>query len=120
MSWLLRELRGSSVDQGTPAVSVAVPCLNGGERLLELVAALGAQDVPFEFEILLADSGSDDGVFERLRVAGPALRRFRVAPRRFNHGRTPRSEAAPTVAVSPRSQRCYSMLFHYLLFTLKY
>mgnify|MGYP003884549869 CR=1 FL=1 len=98
----------------TPAISVAVPVLDGGARLLDLVRAVRAQVVGTgPVELLLADSGSRDGAFDEAVKLGEA-RAFDVAPGEFDHGavRTAlvRRARAPLVALLsqdavPRGER---------------
>ena len=88
MTDLLRELGSTAPD--TPSLSVAVPVLDGGERLVTLARAVRAQasGFPGGVELLLADSGSIDGAFDRAADAfGPGARRFQVARGRYDHGR---------------------------------
>ncbi len=80
-------LRARAAHSGPqPAITVVVPVLNGGERLVDLARAILRQRVeagPVEF--LLADSGSDDGATERAaEVVGGRI--FDVAPGKFDHG----------------------------------
>ncbi len=42
-------------------VSVALPVLNGGALLDEVLLAVRAQKIAAELEIVVVDSGSDDG-----------------------------------------------------------
>lgn len=108
MSWLLRPLasRGPAFEAPlNPAVSVCIPSLNGGQRLVELVQAVLAQAdslAPDGLEVLVADSGSNDEGFGQVRSLGGSVRCFSVAPRRFNHGlvrnELAREAAAPLVA----------------------
>jgi len=86
MSWLLRELSTGPKSDPKPEISVCIPSLDGGDRLVDAVAALLGEETSCNFEILVADSGSKDGSFERLRAEYPTVRGFAVAPRRFNHG----------------------------------
>lgn len=88
MTELLRELGRAA--PGTPTLSVAVPVLDGGERLVTLTRAVRAQASVFPggVELLLADSGSIDGAFDRAADAfGVGARRFLVARGRYDHGR---------------------------------
>lgn len=90
-------------DGPDPAVSVAVPVLDGGARLLNLLAAVADQRVQQgPVEILLVDSGSHDGAVEQAAARWPALRVFDLAGR-FDHGlvRTAlvREARAPLVAL---------------------
>ena len=50
------------------AYSVVIPTRDGGERLLEVIAALDAQLEAPEIEIVVADDGSTDGTPARLRA----------------------------------------------------
>lgn len=91
---------------GPPAdVSVAIPCLDGGERLLRLVRAAGAQRGVGRVEILLADSGSRDGSIETIAAERPDVRLFDVLGG-FDHGlvRTALVEAATAPLVALFSQ----------------
>ncbi len=88
-------------DGPAPAFSVVVPVLDGGERLLAVLDAVFAQDVP-SVEVLLADSGSTDGCIRAAHHRHKGLRTFDVAGG-FDHGlvRTALVEAAraPLVAI---------------------
>jgi glycosyltransferase involved in cell wall biosynthesis len=58
-------------------LSVVIPCLNGARTLPELFEALADQSLDEEWEIVLADNGSDDGtvdLIERYRERLPQLR----------------------------------------------
>ncbi|MFT4049373.1 MAG: glycosyltransferase family 2 protein [Solirubrobacterales bacterium] len=70
------------------SVTVAVPVLNGGERFLELLRAVGSQrnDAGVEFELLIVDSGSTDGSLEAARGAGARV--IEIDKSTFQHGRT--------------------------------
>jgi GT2 family glycosyltransferase len=86
-----------------PRISVAVPTLNGGARLLDLLSAVYDQDLSDgELEVLVADSESDDGSISEVLERFPRTRLFTVERSRFNHGlvRTALVEAAraPLVA----------------------
>jgi len=69
-----------------PTVSVAIPTLNGGKLLQELLEALRSQVLPGGLEVLIADSESDDGSIETAIHEHPDLRVFTVSRARFNHG----------------------------------
>ncbi len=72
---------------GQPAISVAVPVLDGGPRLVALVRAVLDQVVEAgPVEILLADSGSKDGAVLEASGLDEAIRVFDVAPDGFDHG----------------------------------
>jgi rhamnosyltransferase len=70
-------------------VTVALPVLDGGALLDEVLAAVRAQRGDFEVELLIADSGSTDGSIEVARAHGATV--FSVS--RFSHGGT-RNELA--------------------------
>jgi glycosyltransferase involved in cell wall biosynthesis len=69
-------------------VSVAIPVLNGGPLLDEVLAAVAGQQLGpgLEFELLVCDSGSVDGSAER--CAGAGARVLSIAPAEFSHGGT--------------------------------
>jgi glycosyltransferase involved in cell wall biosynthesis len=67
-------------------VTVAVPVRNGGELFERTLAAITAQRVDAELEILVADSGSTDGSADRAREHGARV--IDVAPDQFSHGGT--------------------------------
>jgi rhamnosyltransferase len=95
-----RSIRGPA----QPAISVAVPVLNGGPRLITLVRAVLDQIVTDgPIEILLADSGSTDDAVERAAELSDSVRVFDVARDGFDHGlvRTElvRAARAPLVAL---------------------
>lgn len=108
MSWLLRPLapRGAAQqEEAPPQVSVCIPSLDGGERLVELVRAVLSQadsSANGGLEVLVADSGSKDEGFAEVRALPGPVRCFGVAPRRFNHGlvrnELARQARAPLVA----------------------
>jgi GT2 family glycosyltransferase len=67
-----------------PDVSVAIPVRDGGALFAELLRALSAQTVAHE--LVVCDSGSQDGSAELAREHGARL--LRIAPERFSHGGT--------------------------------
>ncbi len=69
----------------SPEISVAIPVLNGGTRLLELLDAVLDQDL--RVEVLIADSGSTDGSVQEALRRHRSLRLFAVRPAEFDHGR---------------------------------
>jgi GT2 family glycosyltransferase len=72
---------------GDADVAVAIPVLNGGDRLLQALAAAAEQEGVGTVQLLVADSGSDDGAVERAMQRWPSLAVFDVIGR-FDHGRT--------------------------------
>ncbi len=67
-------------------VSVAIPVLNGGERFAAVLAAIRAQILDAEVEILVADSGSSDRSREHARDHGAQV--IELDRTQFNHGAT--------------------------------
>ena len=67
-------------------VSVVIPTLNGGERFGVLLEALAGQDVEGGLELVVIDSGSTDGTWERAVDAGAHVER--IPKSEFNHGAT--------------------------------
>ena len=65
-------------------VTVAIPVLNGGALLGEVLAAVRAQRFDREVEILIADSGSTDGSASLARSFGATV----TPVDRFSHGGT--------------------------------
>jgi len=74
-----------------PLVSVIVPTLNEAENLRSLLPAIRSQDVDFEFEVIVIDSGSTDATLTVCEESG--VRVLEIEKGTFNHGRT-RQEAA--------------------------
>jgi rhamnosyltransferase len=68
------------------AVTVAIPVLDGGPLLLEVLAAVAAQRVDRDVELLVCDSGSRDGSAEAARRAGARV--LRIERSAFSHGAT--------------------------------
>ncbi|MCB0880424.1 MAG: glycosyltransferase family 2 protein [Thermoleophilia bacterium] len=70
--------------------SVVVPAFNGIAELPECLDALRAQEAPFEYEVIVIDSGSTDGTVEMLekRAATGELRLHQIPNEEFGHGRT--------------------------------
>jgi rhamnosyltransferase len=69
-----------------PIVTVALPVLDGGQLLSEVLGAVDAQVVDREVELLVVDSGSTDGSREVARSVGARV--VEIARREFNHGAT--------------------------------
>ena len=67
--------------------SVVIPTKNGEEYLDEVLAAVFGQQAPFDFEVVIVDSGSTDRTLE---IIGryPAVKLHRIPPLEFNHGET--------------------------------
>jgi glycosyltransferase involved in cell wall biosynthesis len=67
-------------------ISVAIPVLDGERYLEEVLAAVFAQRVDAELEVLVIDSGSRDRSREIARTAGATV--LEIPPEDFGHGRT--------------------------------
>ena len=67
--------------------TIAVLTLNARPYLTELLEACRAQDAPFDFEILVIDSGSTDGTVAMLSEY-PEVRVVEIPNHEFGHGRT--------------------------------
>jgi rhamnosyltransferase len=74
------------VTASAAAVTVAIPVRDGGPRLGEVLAAVGAQRSERDVELLVCDSGSSDGSLERARAAGARV--IEIDPASFSHGAT--------------------------------
>jgi glycosyltransferase involved in cell wall biosynthesis len=68
------------------SVSVALPVLNGGQRFREVLAAVRAQRIDAEVDVVVIDSGSADGSRQAARDAGARVEE--IAPSAFSHGAT--------------------------------
>ncbi|MBH9578011.1 glycosyltransferase family 2 protein [Inhella proteolytica] len=64
-------------------VSVVIPVLNGGPELLLLVRKLLGQQGLGGVEVVVVDSGSSDGIPERIEALG--VRLVRIRPEEFSH-----------------------------------
>ena len=69
-------------------ITVAIPVRNGRPLLDEALQAVRAQQVDRPIELLVADSGSNDGSREVARQQGAAI--IDVTPKEFSHGGTRR------------------------------
>ena len=66
--------------------TVAIPTLNGGAELAKTLEALAAQRTSTDLEVLICDSGSQDGSVRLAREHGAQV--IEMAPAEFSHGRT--------------------------------
>ena len=67
-------------------VSVAIPVLDGAATLGDVLAAVWAQEVAAEVEVLVCDSGSSDGSREIAERHGARI--FEIRKEEFSHGAT--------------------------------
>ena len=66
--------------------TVAIPTLNGGAELAKTLEALAAQRTSTDLEVVICDSGSQDGSVRLAREHGAQV--IEIAPAEFSHGRT--------------------------------
>jgi rhamnosyltransferase len=72
-----------------PSITVVIPVRNGGrtfERLLQSLVKARERLSPDDFQVLVIDSGSEDGTPERAEAVGFDVER--IPPEAFGHGRT--------------------------------
>jgi rhamnosyltransferase len=67
-------------------ISVIVPVKNGGHDLVRCLDAISRQRIDDEVEVVVIDSGSQDGSVERARYSGARV--HSIQPSEFHHGRT--------------------------------
>ena len=72
-------------------MTVAIPVRDGGPLLDEVLAAVRAQQLDAQIELLVCDSGSRDDSVQIAKRHGAEV--FQIAPQEFSHGRT-RNELA--------------------------
>lgn len=71
--------------------SIIIPCFNGGDLLIKCLKACQDQICNFKSEIILIDSGSNDGSWEQvLKIAqyDPRIKTEAITPTEFGHGKT--------------------------------
>ncbi|BBJ00029.1 rhamnosyltransferase [Ferrigenium kumadai] len=66
--------------------SVVIPTKNGGPSFAKVLDALLQQETPWEFEILVIDSGSTDDTVENCKQRSVPV--LSIPPAEFGHGRT--------------------------------
>ncbi|MGY8856296.1 MAG: rhamnosyltransferase WsaF family glycosyltransferase [Pseudomonadales bacterium] len=67
--------------------SVIIPTYNGGEPFKHVLDALMKQRAPWNYEVVIIDSGSKDGTIEYIQNY-PEVKLLHVDSRDFQHGRT--------------------------------
>lgn len=67
-------------------ISVVIPVKDGGADLVRCLAAIGRQEIDDEVEVIVVDSGSEDGSVEAARLRGARV--HEIPPTDFGHGRT--------------------------------
>jgi rhamnosyltransferase len=69
-----------------PTLSVIIPTFNGGPLFEKVLEGLRAQRFPGNVELLVIDSGSQDGTVKAAKDAGATV--IEIAPHEFDHGLT--------------------------------
>jgi glycosyltransferase involved in cell wall biosynthesis len=77
--------RAEPIAAEPPVASVVIPTLNGGAEFARVLDRVLAQRTPWPFEVVVVDSASDDGTWERVRDH-PAVRALSIPRERFQHG----------------------------------
>lgn len=67
--------------------SVVIPTKNAGEQFERVLDAVLAQEVPWEYEVLVVDSGSTDGTVEFVQ-SKQGVRLHQISAQEFGHGKT--------------------------------
>jgi glycosyltransferase involved in cell wall biosynthesis len=67
-------------------ISIVIPVKNGGADLARCLSAIERQRIDDEVEVVVVDSGSEDGSIELARGSG--VRVYEIPPSEFHHGRT--------------------------------
>tara|TARA_R110002020_G_scaffold474869_1_gene707784 strand:- start:3418 stop:6957 length:3540 start_codon:yes stop_codon:yes gene_type:complete len=67
--------------------SVIIPTYNGGEPFKHVLDALMKQRAPWNYEVVIVDSGSKDGTIEYIQNY-PEVKLLHINSRDFQHGRT--------------------------------
>jgi rhamnosyltransferase len=73
--------------QSEVKVSVVIPTKNAGPILFRVLDILTRQDVQWPYEILVVDSGSDDGTLDVIKTF-TSVRLIQISPKDFRHGKT--------------------------------
>jgi rhamnosyltransferase len=75
------------INSGSPLVTVVVLTKNSGKLFEEVLGAIKSQITPWQFEILVVDSGSTDGTIEFL-ASQDGIRLVEIESHEFGHGKT--------------------------------
>ncbi|WP_207541288.1 rhamnosyltransferase WsaF family glycosyltransferase [Sabulicella rubraurantiaca] len=79
--------RRHRLQRTAPKASICIPTYNGGALLADVVDRINAQRAPWPFEIVIVDSSSQDGSFEKISQM-PRVQAFQIPQREFGHGKT--------------------------------
>ena len=72
-------------------VSVVIPTYNGGDRFRSVLKTVLSQELSRAFEVVVVDSGSEDGtaeLLERVAAKDSRLAVHAISPEDFGHGKT--------------------------------
>jgi len=72
----------------TPLVSVIIPVKNGMPLFGKVIKAVADQKLPFEYEVIVIDSGSTDGSKEAVPQTDKRFRLIEIPSKSFGHGKT--------------------------------
>jgi len=67
--------------------SIIIPTKNPGTQFHKVLEAIESQKPPWEFEVLVIDSGSKDGTVEYVK-SKPWVKLHQISPQDFGHGKT--------------------------------
>lgn len=77
-----------AVTKNPLSVTVCIPTCNGSHKLLEVIEKVKAQKCPYDYDILIIDSGSTDGSIQQILFDDSFLSLHRISKNDFGHGRT--------------------------------
>ena len=89
----------------TPKVTVAILTKNAGSIFKEVLSSVLVQETPWQYEVLVIDSGSSDGTLEYVQNY-PDVRLVQIQSHEFGHGKT------RNLAVSLAQGEYVAMLTH--------
>lgn len=87
-------------------VTVIIPTKNPGKNFSSVLEMVLTQETPWEFEVLVIDSGSSDGTVEYCQSLGNKIRFYTIPPEEFGHGKT------RNLAISKCSSEFVALLTH--------
>lgn len=67
--------------------SIIIPTYNGGEAFEKVLPMVMSQKTPWNYEVVIVDSGSKDGTLD-LIAQYPEIKLFNIDSKNFQHGRT--------------------------------
>jgi rhamnosyltransferase len=72
-----------------PKASIIIPTKNPGVAFHAVLSSIRTQKTDFMFDVLVIDSGSDDGTVEYVRqIDDGRIRLYEIPPETFGHGKT--------------------------------